>query len=110
MSQPDRLADQVRQSVRLTFVTVLMSMVVYNFVIFLLSAGSLVLEASRRIRSIGRFHELPIIAMTANAMKGDRETCLAAGMNDHLAKPIDTRELFDALERWVLRGEILASR
>ncbi|SFM18493.1 His Kinase A (phospho-acceptor) domain-containing protein, partial [Desulfomicrobium norvegicum] len=68
------------------------------------------LEASRRIRSIGRFRELPIIAMTANAMKGDRETCLAAGMNDHLAKPIDTRELFDALERWVLRGEILASR
>lgn len=68
------------------------------------------LEASRRIRSIGRFRELPIIAMTANAMKGDRETCLAAGMNDHLAKPIDTRELFDALERWVLRGKILAPR
>ncbi|NCC06043.1 MAG: response regulator [Proteobacteria bacterium] len=72
---------------------------------YLLSAGSLVLEASRRIRSIGRFRELPIIAMTANAMKGDRETCLAAGINDHLAKPIDTRELFDALERWVLRGK-----
>jgi CheY-like chemotaxis protein len=58
------------------------------------------IEASRRIRSMEKFRELPIIAMTANAMKGDREACLAAGMNDHLAKPIDTRELFEVLERW----------
>ena len=45
--------------------------------------------------------ELPIIAMTANAMAGDRDRCLAAGMNDHVAKPIDVRELFGALTRWV---------
>ena len=62
------------------------------------------LEASRRIRAMEKFRTLPIIAMTANAMKGDRESCLAAGMNEHLAKPIDTRELFAVLERWVARG------
>lgn len=62
------------------------------------------LEASRRIRAMEKFRTLPIIAMTANAMKGDRESCLAAGMNDHLAKPIDTRELFAVLERWAARG------
>ncbi|KAF5033787.1 Signal transduction histidine-protein kinase BarA [anaerobic digester metagenome] len=59
------------------------------------------LEASRRIRAMVRYSQLPIIAMTANAMKGDREACIAAGMNDHLAKPIDTRELFGVLEKWV---------
>lgn len=59
------------------------------------------LEASRRIRAMDRYRQLPIIAMTANAMKGDREACIAAGMNDHLAKPIDTRELFGVLEKWV---------
>ncbi len=59
------------------------------------------LEASRRIRAMEQFRRLPIIAMTANAMKGDREACLAAGMNDHLAKPIDTRELFRVLEKWI---------
>jgi signal transduction histidine kinase/DNA-binding response OmpR family regulator len=67
------------------------------------------LEASRRIRSQEKYRSLPIIAMTANAMKGDRETCLAAGMNDHLAKPIDTRELFDTLERCVRRGHACGS-
>jgi len=59
------------------------------------------LDASRRIRSMNKYSKLPIIAMTANAMKGDREACLAAGMNDHLAKPIDTIELYAALRRWV---------
>jgi signal transduction histidine kinase/CheY-like chemotaxis protein len=59
------------------------------------------LEASRRIRAMEKFRRLPIIAMTANAMNGDREACLAAGMNDHLAKPIDTRELFCVLEKWI---------
>lgn len=59
------------------------------------------LEASRRIRAMEKYRRLPIIAMTANAMKGDREACIAAGMNDHLAKPIDTRELFGVLEKWV---------
>jgi two-component system sensor histidine kinase/response regulator len=58
------------------------------------------LAATREIRKIGRHHSLPIIAMTANALKGDRERCLAAGMNDHITKPIDEGELFGALARW----------
>jgi PAS domain S-box-containing protein len=61
-------------------------------------------EASRRIRS-GESKVLnpgiPIIAMTAYAMKGDRERCLAAGMNDYLAKPIQTEEFAGTLERWL---------
>jgi two-component system sensor histidine kinase/response regulator len=44
---------------------------------------------------------LPILAMTANAMAGDRQRSLAAGMNDHLAKPIDPQEVFVALRRWL---------
>ncbi|UTF48804.1 response regulator [Desulfomicrobium sp. ZS1] len=59
------------------------------------------LEASRRIRTMEKYRDLPIIAMTANAMKGDREACLAAGMNDHLAKPIDIAEFFAVLRRCV---------
>jgi signal transduction histidine kinase/DNA-binding response OmpR family regulator len=64
------------------------------------------LEASRRIRSMDKYRELPIIAMTANAMKGDRDACLAAGMNDHLAKPIDIAEFYSVLQRWTKRGEV----
>jgi CheY-like chemotaxis protein len=59
------------------------------------------LAASRAIRQNSQFKDLPIIAMTANAMAGDREKCLEAGMNDHLAKPIDPDKLFDALLRWI---------
>ncbi|VEB40823.1 Signal transduction histidine-protein kinase BarA [Chromobacterium violaceum] len=44
--------------------------------------------------------ERPILAMTANAMSGDRERCLEAGMNDHVTKPIDPDKLFAALKRW----------
>ncbi|HBO5217739.1 TPA: response regulator, partial [Pseudomonas aeruginosa] len=51
------------------------------------------LEATRRIRADGRFAGLPILAMTANAALADREACLAAGMNDHVAKPIDKERL-----------------
>ena len=57
--------------------------------------------ATREIRKDGQFEALPIIAMTANAMAGDRDKALAAGMNDHVAKPIDVAELFEALGRWV---------
>jgi signal transduction histidine kinase/CheY-like chemotaxis protein len=59
------------------------------------------IEATRAIRSDPRFRALPIIAMTANAMAADREKCLEAGMNDHVAKPIDPDELFSALLRWI---------
>ena len=59
------------------------------------------LAATRAIRQNSQFKDLPIIAMTANAMAGDREECLKAGMNDHLAKPIDPDKLFDALLRWI---------
>ena len=61
------------------------------------------LEATRAIRSDPRFQDLPIIAMTANAMAADRERCLKAGMNDHIGKPIDPDELFSVLLRWAGR-------
>ncbi|MDP3137554.1 MAG: response regulator [Burkholderiaceae bacterium] len=67
------------------------------------------ITATREIRKIGRYRSLPIIAMTANALKGDREKCLQAGMNDHVAKPIDEREMFAALARWRERAQVLGA-
>jgi len=57
--------------------------------------------ATRAIRAQARHAGLPILAMTANAMSGDRELCLASGMNDHIGKPIDMQQLFTTLARWV---------
>ncbi|NYZ11094.1 PAS domain S-box protein [Azospirillum sp. RWY-5-1] len=54
--------------------------------------------------------DLPIIAMTAHAMTGDRERCLEAGMNDHVAKPIDPHELHAALTRWLAPRRSLGAR
>ena len=51
---------------------------------------------------------MPIIAMTANAMAGDREQCLASGMDDHVAKPIQERQLADTLRRWLGQNDGLA--
>ena len=58
-------------------------------------------QATRMIRKDKQFDALPIVAMTAHAMAGDREKCLDAGMNDHLAKPIDPNHLFAVLQRWI---------
>jgi two-component system sensor histidine kinase/response regulator len=58
-------------------------------------------DATRELRKDPRNAELPVIAMTANAMVGDKEKCLAAGMNDFIAKPIDVAQLFTTLARWV---------
>ncbi|HEY0844630.1 MAG TPA: PAS domain S-box protein [Noviherbaspirillum sp.] len=57
-------------------------------------------EATRRIRADSRFDALPIVAMTAHAMVEERQRCFAAGMNDHLTKPIDPTELYRAISRW----------
>src|SRR5262245_17885828 len=62
-------------------------------------------EATRILRADPRFQNLPIIAMTANAMVSDRILCLEAGMNDHIAKPIDPDQLFGVLLRWVKRTD-----
>ncbi|OMH31861.1 hypothetical protein BGP75_16380 [Motiliproteus sp. MSK22-1] len=62
-------------------------------------------EASRQIRqglAGNRYKTLPIVAMTANAMKGDKEKCLSAGMSDYLAKPLDSSQLKTALITWLI--------
>jgi CheY-like chemotaxis protein len=57
--------------------------------------------ATRALRRQPRLQSLPVIAMTANAMVGDREAALAAGMDDHIAKPIDVEAMFATLARWL---------
>ena len=59
------------------------------------------LEATRRLRADPRFVRLPVIAITAKAMKDDQEQCLAAGANDYLAKPIDLSRLYSLLRVWM---------
>jgi len=62
-------------------------------------------QATKAIRKDPRFAGLPIIAMTASAMTRDKEDAVAAGMNDHVSKPIDTVELFQTLLKWIEPGE-----
>jgi hypothetical protein len=59
------------------------------------------LEATRLIRRHVDATQLPIIAMTAHAMEQERQLCLDAGMNDHLTKPVDPKNLMRTLGRWV---------
>jgi CheY-like chemotaxis protein len=61
------------------------------------------LETTRTIRRISRFRDLPIIAVTAKAMKGDREKCIEAGAWDYLSKPVDPDELLGMLRGWLVR-------
>ena len=59
------------------------------------------LEATKKIRELSPpANEVPVVAMTAHAMKGDRETCLAAGMNDYITKPVSQKSIFDAIHKW----------
>jgi CheY-like chemotaxis protein/anti-sigma regulatory factor (Ser/Thr protein kinase) len=58
-------------------------------------------DATRALRQRPELRDLPVIALTANAMVGDRDKALAAGMNDHIAKPIEVDELLATLVRWV---------
>ncbi|MBF0383214.1 MAG: response regulator [Magnetococcales bacterium] len=57
--------------------------------------------ATKEIRKNPKYKELPILAMTANAMAGDREKCLEVGMNDHISKPIDKKKLYAAITKWI---------
>src|SRR5690606_31765724 len=59
------------------------------------------LTATRLLRQNPAWARLPVLAMTANAMSADRDRCLEAGMNGHIAKPIDPDELFGQLLRWI---------
>jgi two-component system, sensor histidine kinase and response regulator len=61
-------------------------------------------EATRRLRDMG-FTRIPIIAMTAHAMKGDREICIQSGMNDYITKPIKREKVFEVIERYLFKKE-----
>jgi CheY-like chemotaxis protein len=65
-------------------------------------------EATLAIRSLlgEPLNLIPIVAMTANAMKGDEEKCLAAGMNDYIPKPVSAERLARALEKWLKAGRV----
>jgi len=60
-------------------------------------------ETMREIRKSPQFRSLPILALTAKAMKGDREKCLEAGASDYIAKPVNTEQLLSLLRVWLYR-------
>jgi signal transduction histidine kinase/DNA-binding response OmpR family regulator len=67
-------------------------------------------ETTRRIRGNPKWANLPVLAITANAMKGDREHCLDAGMNDFLTKPVDQEAMFKAMAYWIRKSSGQESR
>ncbi|MEP7052520.1 MAG: response regulator [Pseudomonadota bacterium] len=67
-------------------------------------------QATRELRRDPRFQSLPVIALTAKAMKGERERCLEAGASDYLTKPIDTDKLLHTLQVWLPRGHLAAGK
>ena len=60
-------------------------------------------ETIRAIRDMAKFKHLPIVAVTAKAMKGDREKCIEAGASDYIAKPVDMDQLLSLLRVWLYR-------
>jgi CheY-like chemotaxis protein len=62
-------------------------------------------ETMRAIRGMGHSKDLPIIALTAKAMRGDRQKCIDAGASDYLAKPVGSEQLFSMLRVWINRHE-----
>jgi CheY-like chemotaxis protein len=60
-------------------------------------------DTMRAIRRMPQYQALPIVALTAKAMKGDREKCIEAGASDYISKPVDTDQLLSLLRVWVYR-------
>jgi CheY-like chemotaxis protein len=64
------------------------------------------LAATRAIRELKEFKKLPIVSLTAQAMKGDREKAIAAGASDYVAKPVDPERLLAIMHAWIQRRRI----
>jgi CheY-like chemotaxis protein len=65
------------------------------------------LEAMQEIRKMPEFEDLPIISLTAKAMKGDREKCLASGASDYVTKPVDEEHLLTVMYGWMKKREVV---